>query len=93
MAFASIGEHEHHGYVPGDLGIGGGDDMEFDLCLDCGQLQGTWPMPVAWLESVPECPSKCGFKGIPEQADYRHGYKHKCPQCGERFDKETWQIY
>ncbi len=34
---------EHDGYVPGDLGIGGGDYVEFSLCLNCGQMQGTFP--------------------------------------------------
>jgi hypothetical protein len=27
------------GYVPGDIGIGGGDYIEFDYCLDCGRIQ------------------------------------------------------
>lgn len=30
-------------YVPSDLGIGGGDYIEFKLCLNCGQIQDTWP--------------------------------------------------
>jgi hypothetical protein len=36
--------------VPDDLGIGGGDYMEIEYCLDCGQLQGTWPRPRTELE-------------------------------------------
>jgi len=27
------------GYVPSNIGIGGGDYVEFDYCLDCGQIQ------------------------------------------------------
>jgi len=42
--------HEHEGYVPGDLGIGEDDDVSFDLCLDCGQMQGAWPLPQSKLE-------------------------------------------
>lgn len=40
-------EHEHEGYVPYDLGLGGGDDVEFTVCLDCGKIQGLskWPDP------------------------------------------------
>jgi len=32
------------GYLPYGLGIGGGDDLEIDYCLDCGQIQGEWPI-------------------------------------------------
>lgn len=35
-----------HGYVPGGLGIGGDDYVEFRLCLDCGQVQGEFPRPL-----------------------------------------------
>ncbi len=43
------GKHSE-GYVPSDLGVGGGDDVEIDVCLNCGQLQGTWPRPVTNTE-------------------------------------------
>ena len=45
-----IAGQEHNGYVPDDLGIGGGDDVAFDLCLDCGQMQGDWPLPHSKME-------------------------------------------
>lgn len=32
------------GYVPRDLNIGGGDDMEFEYCLDCGMIQDDFPI-------------------------------------------------
>ena len=35
---------DYDGYVLGDLNIGGGDYIEIDVCLDCGQLQGEWPI-------------------------------------------------
>jgi hypothetical protein len=41
-----IGDKEHDGYVPGDVVFGEGqfgDYVSFDLCLDCGQMQGKWP--------------------------------------------------
>lgn len=34
---------EDDGYVPRDVGIGGGDYYEIELCLECGQMQGEWP--------------------------------------------------
>jgi hypothetical protein len=42
------GGHEH-GYVARDLGIGG-DDVNFDYCLDCGQIQGKFPLPLTERE-------------------------------------------
>lgn len=50
MCHASIGDMEHEGYVPSDLGVGGGDDLDFELCLDCGQIQGEFPLPITQLE-------------------------------------------
>lgn len=34
---------EYIGYVPDNIGIGGGDYIEFELCLNCGQIQDTFP--------------------------------------------------
>lgn len=39
-----VDDQECHGYVPRDLGIGGGDYVKFQLCLNCGQLQGEFPI-------------------------------------------------
>jgi len=50
MFSASIGTARHEGYVPRDLGIGGGDYLEFDLCLECGKVEGEWPLPQSKLE-------------------------------------------
>lgn len=40
----SYGNHEHDGYVPEGLGIGGGDDIEFDFCGNCGLIQDFEPL-------------------------------------------------
>jgi len=40
-------------YVPRDLGIGGGDDVQLDYCLDCCQIQGKFPLPTAGMEEPP----------------------------------------
>ncbi len=36
--FEYAGE-ESDGYVPSNVGIGGGDDIHLDYCLDCGKIQ------------------------------------------------------
>lgn len=46
----SVGETEQDGYVPDDLGIGGNDYIEFQWCLDCGTIQGNFPLPVSEIE-------------------------------------------
>lgn len=35
---------QHDGYVPHDIGISTDSDaVNFDYCIDCGQIQGTFP--------------------------------------------------
>lgn len=46
LCFVRLGVHEREGYVPGGFNIGGGDYLELELCLDCGRLQGDFPVPV-----------------------------------------------
>ena len=46
----NLGGNENEGYVPNDMGIGSGDYVEFSWCLDCGQLQGTFPLATCELE-------------------------------------------
>lgn len=50
MCGINLGDSGHEGYVPKDLGIGVGDYVEFEFCLDCGQLQGIFPLPPAQIE-------------------------------------------
>jgi hypothetical protein len=45
-----MGDVEHDGYVPDDLGVGGGDYVELDLCLNCGTVAGEWPLPKSKIE-------------------------------------------
>lgn len=49
MFQSSMGDREKHGYVADDMGVGG-DYIEFTWCLECGQLQGEWPLPPCELE-------------------------------------------
>lgn len=50
MCSYEVSGTEVSGYVPSDLGVGGGDYIEVKYCLDCGQLQGKFPLPVAEIE-------------------------------------------
>lgn len=51
MAFFSLGDKEKDGYLPDDVGIGGGDYVELSYCLDCGQIQGRFPLPPSDFET------------------------------------------
>lgn len=40
-----MGDKEYSGYVPYDLGLGDeGDYIIISYCLDCGQIQGNFPV-------------------------------------------------
>jgi len=41
---------QHVGYAPRIDGISGGDYIKTSICLDCGQVQGTFPKPITELE-------------------------------------------
>ena len=46
MCNVSYNGVEHSGYVPSDINVDKcGDYIEMDFCLECGQIQGTWPIP------------------------------------------------
>lgn len=44
LCCASYQNAESDGYVPSDLGIGGGDYIELDVCADCGRIQNFKPL-------------------------------------------------
>ena len=46
-----INGNEHNGYVPSDMGIGGSDYINISWCLDCGQIQGDWPVHITKIEN------------------------------------------
>jgi hypothetical protein len=42
-------------YVPRDMGIGGGDYIEFSYCLECGKIQGKFPLDdPLWFTALEE---------------------------------------
>jgi hypothetical protein len=50
MCSVDLAGGHRSGYLPRDLGIGGGDDVHFAYCLDCGQIQGRFPLPATAIE-------------------------------------------
>ena len=38
------GDVQYDGYIPSGLNLGHGDYLEFDLCLECGHIKGTFPI-------------------------------------------------
>jgi hypothetical protein len=50
MCGIDLAGRHYYGHVPRDLGIGGGDDVQFTCCLDCGQIQGAFPLPPSAME-------------------------------------------
>ena len=53
LNFIRVGDNSKEGYGPSDMGIGGGDYVEFDWCLNCGQIQHiNFPLPKCQLERI-----------------------------------------
>lgn len=46
----TMGSIDHDGYIPEGVGIGGDDYVSLTYCLDCGQIQGTFPLPISGIE-------------------------------------------
>jgi hypothetical protein len=43
---------DYAGNVPAEFGLGtDGDQLDFELCLNCGQVQGQWPAPISSIDS------------------------------------------
>jgi hypothetical protein len=54
MSHFSLGDIDHNGYMPDEVGLGGGDYIEITYCLDCGQLQGKFPLALSLIETGEE---------------------------------------
>jgi hypothetical protein len=65
MCSVDVAGRHRHGYVPPDLGVGGGDDGHFAYCLDCGRIQGAFPVPATRIEEGQ------GDDGIGRESSYR----------------------
>ena len=51
MCSVDLADRYEHGQVPRDPGIGG-DDIHPAYCLDCGQIQGMFPLPPTQMEEM-----------------------------------------
>ncbi len=45
LCFASFRGIESDGEAPDNIGLGGGDYIKVNVCLECGQVQGEFPVP------------------------------------------------
>ncbi len=41
---------DYQSYVPMTLNIGGSDDVEMDICMECGTIQADWPISDKTIE-------------------------------------------
>jgi hypothetical protein len=39
-------DETYEGYVPGKLNIGSDDYLDMEICMDCGKVQGKYPIDV-----------------------------------------------
>jgi hypothetical protein len=50
----TYGDKQRDGYVPDDIGIGSGDYVDFNYCLQCGQIQDEFPKVASSIEDAVE---------------------------------------
>jgi len=44
LCFTDYDGESYEGYVPSGAGVGGGDYIDVSVCLDCGKVQGDFPV-------------------------------------------------
>ncbi len=55
MCMLNFNGIDKDGYAPKDIGLGsGGDYVEFNMCLECGKVQGTFPLDDPGFSTVEE---------------------------------------
>lgn len=84
-----IGNYNKSDYSPSDMGVGGGDYVRFRWCLECGQIQGEWPLEKSEAERFdPKACEVCGetdyFNEIGECGNCGHQRKMWCPKCDNK---------
>lgn len=77
--------HTTDGYFQNIDNVCDGDDMDITVCLDCGQLQGKWPV------KDPKFQQECW--NCDEEQEVPFG-ETICPSCGDDFfsASESYQI-
>lgn len=61
LCSASYGKLEHDGYVPSIEGLGGGDYLAIDVCVECGRIQDFKPLTDKQIKDA--------FRGDDEEED------------------------
>jgi hypothetical protein len=46
-----VREHAYYDFTPADAKLGGTSYFHFLLCMNCGQVQGTFPLPLTRFET------------------------------------------
>jgi hypothetical protein len=68
--YAETQNKEYDGYVPKGIGLGSNSDVcNFSYCLDCGQIQGSFPLPFPTELETDDCPD-CEQQGLGEMDKY-----------------------
>ena len=88
LARVTCGQFTHDGYIPKDMGVGGGDYIAFSYCLDCGKIQGSFPVKECSLEqseenSLEQSEENMCYCGHPQNDHDFDGcsYGKRCLQC------------
>jgi hypothetical protein len=82
--FAYYNGNERDGYAPEIPGLGGDDYIEFQVCLDCGQMRGTWPVDDAVVAKAFGGPAYCDE--CCEAFDWPSEV-HRCGRCRKTLCK------
>ena len=92
MFNCSIGKVEHNGYVPKDIGLGGsyGDYVSGELCLDCGQMQGKWPLPKTEFELEAEQCANDPFK-VGDYVEFKQNGR-LLVGCVKEYDRDNLEV-
>jgi len=84
-------DKDYEGYVPDDLGIGGGDYIQFTYCLDCGQIRGDFPQDGASIAGIDGV--QWTVKYILLVGDDDKEYTATIPGDEDDFDEEAFDDY
>lgn len=81
------------GCLPYRFGLGGNDDLEMVFCLNCGQIQGMWPLPPGVEDLEQDEEDKPESWNRPNPASRERGKpRKKKPSMEERFETEGEEI-
>jgi hypothetical protein len=87
-----INSIEHHGYVLPDLGVGKGDYLKFQVCLNCGQMQGKYPLKMSSLEKQAEENKAAPFKKG-DYVEFNHGANEElCIGIVQKYDGDNFEV-